>query len=81
MFFHHGAIVPSKSTFNFHKHVLPICEGVIEVKCYLFPGLVLYTLRKLGCQTQLRMLLVLQEERAQARSPRWEHADTLCNIS
>ena len=80
MFLYHGTIIPSKPTFNFHEHVLPLFEGMVKVKYHLFPGHFLYTLRKLGCKTQLRMLLVLQQKRAQALDPRWEHVDTPCNI-
>ena len=80
MFLYHGVIIPSKPSFNLHKHVLPILEGVVEVKHHFFARHVLCTLHKLGYQTQLRMLLVLQQEWAQARSPRGEHANTPCNI-
>ena len=80
VFLYHGTIVPSKPTFNFHKHVLPLFEGMVQIKCHFFPGHFLYALRKLRCKTQLRMLLVLQQKRAQALDPRWEHVDTPCNI-
>ena len=80
VFLYHGMIISSKPMFNFHEHVLPILECVVEVKGHFLPGHVLYTLCNLGHQTQHRMLFVLQQEWAQAHHPCWEHADTPCNI-